>query len=198
MSTTVLRIDASARRSGSVTRELNDRVIARLSETGPISVTSRDLATPLPLLTEDWIAANFTDPAKRTDAQKDLLALSDELVSELKAADVVVIGLPIYNFGVPGTLKAWIDLVARARETFRYSETGPVGLLQGKRAIVTVASGGTEVGSSYDFATGYLKHVLGFIGITDVSVVSADQMMIDATVSRENAERQIEKLQLAA
>ena len=198
MSTNILRIDASARRTGSITRDLNDRVIDRLSSEGPVAVTTRDLAEPLPLLTEDWIGANFTDPAERSDAQKQTLALSDELVAELKAADVLVIGLPIYNFGVPGALKAWIDLVARARETFRYSEYGPVGLLDGKRAIVTVASGGTETGSSIDFATGYVKHVLSFIGITDVTFVSADQLMIDAEASRADAERQIDALQLAA
>lgn len=198
MSTNILRIDASARRSGSITRDLNDRVIERLSSEGPVSITTRDLTEPLPLLTEEWIGANFTDPAKRSEAQKQTLALSDKLVAELKAADVLLIGLPIYNFGVPGALKAWIDLVARARETFRYSEYGPVGLLEGKRAIVTVASGGTETGSSIDFATGYLRHVLNFIGITDVEFVSADQLMIDAEASRAEAERQIDALQLAA
>ncbi|MCG6884629.1 MAG: NAD(P)H-dependent oxidoreductase [Silicimonas sp.] len=198
MSTKILRIDASARRVGSITRDLNDRVIDRLSAESPVSVTTRDLANPLPLLTEDWIGANFTDPDERSDDQKATLALSDELVAELKAADVVLIGLPIYNFGVPGALKAWIDLIARARETFRYSEHGPVGLLEGKRAIVTVASGGTEVGSSIDFATDYLKHVLGFVGITDVALVTADQLMVDAGTSRAEAERQIETLQLAA
>ncbi len=198
MPTHILRIDASARRTGSVTRDLNDKIVDRFASTGETLVTSRDLAEPLPLLTEDWIAANFTDPAERTEAQKKILALSDTLVAELKAADVLLIGLPIYNFGVPGALKAWIDLVARARETFRYSETGPVGLLKGKRAIVTVASGGTEAGSTIDFATGYVKHVLGFIGITDVVFVSADRMMIDADASLATAMGQIDTLQLAA
>lgn len=198
MPTQILRIDASARRTGSVTRDLNDKIVDRFASTGETLVTSRDLAEPLPLLTEDWIAANFTDPAERTEAQKEILALSDSLVAELKAADVLLIGLPIYNFGVPGALKAWIDLVARARETFRYSETGPVGLLEGKRAIVTVASGGTEAGSTIDFATGYVKHVLGFIGITDVVFVSADRMMIDADASLATAMGQIDTLQLAA
>jgi len=198
MSTHILRIDASARRKGSITRDLNERIIDRYSAAGPTEVTTRDLANPLPLLSEDWIGANFTDPAERTEEQKQTLSLSDQLVAELKAADVILIGLPIYNFGVPGSLKAWIDLVARARETFRYSETGPVGLLEGKRAIVTVASGGTEFGSPIDFATGYLKHVLGFIGITDVVFVQADRMMVDADTSLATAMDQIKTLQLAA
>lgn len=197
MPTHILRIDASARRTGSVTRDLNDKIVDRFAASGEIKVTARDLADPLPLLTEEWIGANFTDPAERTDAQKATLALSDTLVAELKAADVLLIGLPIYNFGVPGALKAWIDLVARARETFRYSEAGPVGLLEGKRAIVTVASGGTEAGSTIDFATGYVKHVLGFIGITDVVFVNADRMMVDADASLATAMNQIDTLQLA-
>ena len=198
MTTSVLRIDASARRTGSVTRDLNDKIIDKLSNSDDVTVTTRDLADPLPLLTEEWIGANFTDPAERTEEQKETLALSDELVAELKAADILLIGLPIYNFGVPAALKAWVDLVARARETFRYSEYGPVGLLEGKRAIVTVASGGTEAGSSIDYATTYMKHVLSFIGITDVEFVSADQMMIDADASLAAAEEKIEQLDLAA
>ncbi len=198
MKTAILRIDASARRSGSVTRDLNDKLIETLSQAADVMVTHRDLATPLPLLTEEWISANFTDPSQRSADQKQVLAFSDELVGELKAADVLVIGLPIYNFGVPAAMKAWVDLVARARETFRYSEAGPVGLLEGKRAIVTVASGGTEAGSSIDYATTYMKHVLGFIGITDVEFVNADQMMIDADASLAAAERKIEALGIAA
>lgn len=198
MTTAVLRIDASARRTGSVTRDLNDRIIDKLTKAEDVTVKTRDLADPLPLLTEEWIAANFTDPAERTENQKETLALSDSLVAEVKAADILLIGLPIYNFGVPAALKAWVDLVARARETFRYSEYGPVGLLEGKRAIVTVASGGTEAGSSIDYATTYMKHVLSFIGITDVEFVTADQMMIDADASLAAAAEKIEQLDLAA
>ena len=198
MSTSILRIDASARRTGSVTRDLNDKIIDKLSKSDDVTVVTRDLADPLPLLTEEWIGANFTDPAERTEEQRQVLVLSDELVAEVKAADVLLIGLPIYNFGVPAALKAWVDLVARARETFRYSEYGPVGLLEGKRAIVTVASGGTEAGSSIDYATTYMKHVLSFIGITDVEFVSADQMMIDADASLAAANEKIEALDLAA
>lgn len=198
MATNILRIDASARRIGSITRDLNDKIIDRFKTAGETKIVSRDLADPLPLLAEEWLGANFTDPAERSQDQREVLALSDELVAELKAADIVLIGLPIYNFGVPGALKAWIDLVARARETFRYSEAGPVGLLEGKRAIVTVASGGTEAGSGIDFATPYLRHVLAFIGITDVVFVTADRMMIDADASLATAMDQIDTLKLAA
>lgn len=176
MAQNVLRIDSSARTAGSVTRDLNDRVVATLSETGPLAVTRRDLTTPPPQIDETWVGANFTPPEDRSEAQKTALALSDRLVAELRAADVILIGLPIYNFSLPASLKAWIDQVARVGETFRYTAEGPEGLLKGKRAIVTVASGGTPVGSDYDFATAYLTHVLGFIGITEVSFVTADDL----------------------
>ena len=90
----------------------------------------------------------------------------------------MVIGSPIYNFGVPAALKAWIDMIARARKTFHYTDNGPEGLLTGKKAYVLMASGGTEVGSEIDFASGYLRHVLGFIGIDDVTIIAADQQMM--------------------
>lgn len=180
VASTILQIDASARKSGSVTRELTDSVVTKLLEArSDAKVVKRDVLQGLPFLDEEWIGANFTDPADRTAGQRLKLAVSDTLVRELKDADTIVIGAPIYNFSVPAALKAWIDLVARARETFRYTENGPVGLLTGKRAIVAIASGGTKAESEIDFATNYLKHVLGFIGITDVQVIAADQLMVD-------------------
>jgi FMN-dependent NADH-azoreductase len=188
----VLRIDSSARRSGSISRDLADRIIERVAPGGP--VTARDLATGLPLIDEDWVAANFTPAADRSEAQSRTLSLSDTLVAELQAADTIVIGLPIYNFGVPAAFKAWVDLVARAGVTFRYSPEGPQGLLTGKRAIVAVASGGTEAGSEIDFATGFVRHVLGFIGITDVEFVTADRMMVDAEGTMQKAMAQVEAL----
>lgn len=177
----ILRIDASARHAGSTTRQLADKLVARLIEQGyGASVTVRDLAaTPPALLTEGWVGANFTDDSDRSADQKAALAASDELIAELEAADTIVIGVPVYNFAIPASLKAWVDLIARARKTFRYTETGPEGLLKGKRAFLVVASGGVPVGSDYDFATGYLRHVLGFVGITDVSIIAADQQMMD-------------------
>lgn len=172
--TKVLRIDASMRRDGSTTRALTDRTIARLEGA---EVTTRDLAEGLPLIDEAWIGANFTPEAERTDEQRQTLVLSDRLIAEIKAADVIVIGVPVYNFGVPAALKAWVDQIARARVTFRYTESGPVGLLEGKRAILVAASGGTEIDSAIDFATPYLRHVLGFVGIHDVTVISAGGQM---------------------
>ncbi|MEM9095084.1 MAG: NAD(P)H-dependent oxidoreductase [Pseudomonadota bacterium] len=194
--TAVLRIDASARHAGSVSRDLSDKIIARIEDA---DVTIRDLAaSALPQVDAAWIEANFTAESDRSAAQKATLAQSDALVAELKAADIVVIGLPIYNFGVPAALKAWIDLVARAGVTFAYSAEGPKGLLQGKRAIVAVASGGTEAGSEIDFATGYLRHFLGFLGITDVDFVAADRLMIDPEQTLTAAAAQVTALDFAA
>ncbi len=187
----VLRIDASARRDGSVSRQLTDQLVKRLA---PTKTITRDLAEGLPLLDETWIGANFTPADQRSPEQADKLALSDTLIAEIQAADTLVIGLPIYNFGVPAALKAWVDLVARAGVTFRYTETGPKGLLEGKRAIIVVASGGTEAGSAIDFATGYMRHVLGFIGISEVDFVTADRMMVDADAALATANSQLEAL----
>ena len=195
----ILRIDASARNAGSTTRQLADKLVARLVEQGyGASVTVRDLAaTPPALLTENWVGANFTDDDARSADQKATLAASDELIGELEAADTIVIGVPLYNFAIPAALKAWVDLIARARRTFRYTETGPEGLLKGKKAYLVVASGGVPVGSDYDFATGYLRHVLGFVGITDVTIIEAGQQMMDSEAVNRVAAA-IEELKQAA
>lgn len=173
---TILRIDASMRREGSVSRELADKVIERISDSDTRVITRDLLANPPTFIDESWIGANFTDPAERTDAQAQALAASDALIAEVRAADTLVIGVPLYNFSVPGALKTWIDMIARARETFRYTENGPVGLLEGKKAYLVVTSGGVPVGSDMDFATGYMRHVMGFIGITEVTVIEAGQL----------------------
>ncbi len=174
--THILRIDASARTHGSTTRELADQLEARLVEQGyGALVTRRDLGlNPPPLLNEAWVGANFTDAAERSDEQKALLAASEELIGEIEAADTIIITAPIYNFSIPASLKAWIDQVARARRTFRYTEAGPEGLLKGKRAYIVFASGGVPLGSEVDFASAYLSHILGFIGISDVEFIAAD------------------------
>lgn len=177
MARTLFHLNASARAEGSVTRDLCQRLVDRLSD-AETDILARDIGTaPLPLLSEAWVGANFTPDEARTPAQRETLALSDALIAELEAADTLVLGVPIYNFGVPAAFKAWIDLVARARKTFKYTETGPVGLLVGKTAYVIVASGGTAAGSEIDFATPYLRHVLGFLGIDDVTIIAADQLM---------------------
>ncbi len=177
MARNILHINASARRDGSITRSLSQAVIDAISSSDT-RVVARDIgAAPLPLLSEAWVGANFTPDEARTPEQRETLVLSDLLIAEIEAADTLVLGVPIYNFGVPAGFKAWIDLVARARKTFKYTDSGPVGLLEGKKAYVVIASGGTESGSEIDFATPYIRHVLGFLGIHDVSFVAADQLM---------------------
>jgi FMN-dependent NADH-azoreductase len=141
-----------------------------------IDVVHRDLADNVPFVDDAWIAANFTAEEARNAEQRDTLAYSDALISELRAADVIVMGVPVYNFSIPAVLKAWIDMIARARLTFRYTENGPVGLLQDKKAYIVVASGGVPVGSDYDFATPYLRHALAFVGITDIEFIAAEQL----------------------
>ncbi len=191
----ILRVDSSGRgagsNGGSVTRELADLLIQGLVDRQAVQLVTRDVAKGLPFVDADWIAANFTDPDQRDDAKRAALAESDVLVSEVMAADVLIIGVPLYNFGVPATLKAWIDQIARARLTFRYTEHGPEGLLTGKKAYLLVASGGTPVGGAIDFATPWLTHVLGFLGITDVEVIAAERQMIQGDAAREQAKARI-------
>ena len=181
--TNVLQVDASMRTEGSISRSLADKLITQLNAD---ALTRRDLANGTSIIDQEWINANFTDPADRTEQQKQTLLTSDDYVNELKAADVLVIATPIYNFHVPAALKAWVDLVARARETFRYTETGPVGLLKNKKAYIIVTSGGTALQSEYDFVTAWLTHILSFIGIDDVTYVDASALMMneDEAVSR--------------
>ena len=152
----------------------------------------------MPQLTQDWIDARSTPDADRSAAQHSVLALSDTLVGELVDAETIVIGLPVYNFSVPASLKAWIDLVARVGVTFRYTPNGPEGLLKGKRAIIAMASGGTAAGSDIDFASGYLRHVLGFIGITDVTLIAADALAKDAEGTLARAHQAIDGLAMQA
>ncbi|HSG58886.1 MAG TPA: NAD(P)H-dependent oxidoreductase [Woeseiaceae bacterium] len=173
----VLEISASGRRGDSVSRRLTRELIDSLeAREGDIELTRRDLSDGIALVDEAWINANFTADEDRNAQQREVLAASDALVEELRAADVVVIGSPIYNFGVPAALKAWVDMIARARLTFRYTPEGPRGLLDGKKAYVVIASGGVPVDSPVDFATPYLRQALRFVGITDVDVIAADQL----------------------
>lgn len=167
--TKILRIDSSARHEGSISRQLADRYMARLSG----DVTTRDLARGLPHLDATWTGATFTPPAARSEEQKAALALSDELLAEVHQADTIVISSPIYNFTIPSTLKTWLDHLARVGVSFIYTEEGPKGLLDDKHVVVLLASGGVPIGSPYDFATPYLKQMFGFLGITNVEFVGA-------------------------
>ncbi|XOV82365.1 MAG: FMN-dependent NADH-azoreductase [bacterium] len=190
--TQLLRVDASMRQVGSHSRTLTDKLVHKLVEKQSYSVITRDLAAGVPMVNEAWIAANFTAAEARSSEHKAALAASDALVAELRAAAVVVIGLPIYNFGVPAAFKAWIDMVTRAKETFEYTVTGPRGLLEGKSAYVVLTSGGTALGSAADFVSPWLKHVLAFIGIEDLQVIDASAVLFDEAGVLARAQAQID------
>ena len=175
---TILHITASIRSDESVSRGLSTRLVEHLAKRDQANVITRDLsANDLPFIDAERFAANLAPFAQRSEAQHDLAAIADQLIDELQQADQIVFGVPVYNFTMPATLKAWADLVARAGTTFRYTPNGPEGLLSGKKAYIAVASGGTEIGSEIDFLTPWLRFLLGFLGITDVEIVAADGIM---------------------
>jgi len=191
----ILKISSSGRIEGSSSRALSRDLISALKDrNGDIDVVDRDLATGVPVVDEAWIEANFTPEESRTEQHRKTLAYSDTLVAELQNADILVIGVSMYNFSITATLKAWIDMIARARLTFRYTENGPQGLLSGKKAYLVVATGGVPVGSPMDFATPYLRHALAFVGITDVEIVAADRLNSEAEESLNKAREQIANL----
>ncbi|MEO0542818.1 MAG: NAD(P)H-dependent oxidoreductase [Pseudomonadota bacterium] len=194
----ILSIQSSARNSGSHSRALSQKLIDQLTVGGDHNIAKRDLADHPSLLDENWLTANWTASGERSQAQNDVLAQSTTMIDEVKAADILVIGVPIYNFSIPGALKAWIDLIARAGETFKYSENGPKGLLEGKKAYLVVTSGGVPVDSPVDFATPYMRHVLGFIGIDDVEVIGADGLVMNEQESLAKANEKIAELATAA
>ena len=143
----------------------------------------------MPAIDTDWFKAVRLVPENPTAEQQALVATSDAYLREVQDADVLVIGLPIYNFTLTAQLKNWLDQIARAGLSFRYTEAGPEGLLKGKRAIFAYTAAGTPFGSDLDFASGYLRHMLGFLGITDVEFVAADGLAFDreAGLARANA-----------
>jgi FMN-dependent NADH-azoreductase len=175
----ILHITASIRSDAdSISRGLGQQIVDGLAAKSGASVTTRDLAAnDLPFVSAERFSANLTPAAERSPEQAELAAIADTLIAELQAADAIVIASPIYNFGPPASLKAWADLVARAGTTFRYTATGPEGLLTGKTAYIAIASGGTPVGSDIDFMSRWLTFFLGFLGITDVQIVAADGIM---------------------
>jgi len=190
----ILRLDASANPADSNSRKLGDHLLQRLQQEGhSIEVRVRDLNQDLSFIDDHWIAANFTAVEDRDCGQSARLAFSDQLIDELRWADHIVLTTPMYNFGVPATLKAWIDLVCRAGVTFRYSSTGPVGLLEGKSVDIIITTGGVPLESPVDFVSGYLRQVFGFIGIEDASIIGADQMNVDTEASFTRAISEIEQ-----
>lgn len=178
---TLLQINTSLfSNSGQSTRLAEQFVAGRRAVDPDLDVVVRDLARePVPHLTAERFQAFLAQPEARTLAQKTIVAESDALIDELKIADVIVIGLPMYNFGVPSQLKAYFDHVARAGVTFRYTEKGPLGLLTGKKAYVFATRGGLYAGTPRDSETSYVRQFLAFLGITDVEFVYAEGLAIN-------------------
>lgn len=175
----LLHLDSSILAGNSVSRQLTAALVDNVRRQHPaIEVSYRDLAgTSIAHLSGEIIGANFTPEADWNATQRSEKALSEELIAEFLAADVIVIGAPMYNFSIPSQLKAWIDRVAVAGRTFKYGENGPVGLAGGKKVLIASSRGGvysTEQGRLMDFQEDYLKTVLGFLGITDIEFVRAE------------------------
>ena len=172
----ILQINSSARSTGSESTRLADSIVAKLTAANPAaSVERRDLAAnPHPVIDEPTLQALFTPADQRTPEQAARVALDDALIAQVQAADVIVIGAPMYNFGITVQLKSWFDAIARAGVTFKYGPTGPVGLLTGKKVYVAVSRGGLHRDAPTDTQLPHVKMFLNFVGLTDVQVVYSE------------------------
>ena len=190
----IYQIDSSARKKGSTSRELAKKLLEKIKKSED-EVIYRDLDDEM-LFVAGLTESGMSIPEnERTDQHKKMFELSDKLVKELKESDIIIISTPIYNFGPPATLKAWSDLAARVKSTFKYSEDGKqIGLLESKKVYLVITSGGTRIGSKEDYLSPWLKHVLNFFGIKNIQTISADQMSIDYEGSIKKAEEQISKI----
>lgn len=177
---TLLQIQSSLLAGDGQSSRLAERFVAEFRRNNPAAeVIVRDVGRdPVPHLTAERFQAFLAKPEVRTAEQQAVAAFSDALIDELRRADVIVLGLPMYNFGVPSTLKAYFDHVARAGATFRYTEKGPEGLLKGKKAYVFATRGGRYAGTPLDTQTGYVRDFLRFIGIDDVEFVYAEGLAL--------------------
>ena len=172
----ILQINASARREGANSTRLANAIVDRLKAANSnAQVTLRDLAvTSHPMLDEAALGALFTPADQRTPEQAARVALDDALIAEIQAHDAIVLGVPMYNLGIPAQLKNWIDAIARAGVTFRYTAAGPEGLLKGKTVYLALARGGLYRDTDKDAQVPYLKNVLGFLGMTDLRLIYAE------------------------
>lgn len=194
----ILQVNSSARREGSQSTRLANEIVRRLRDANPdATVTVRDLTTnPHPVLDEVALGALFTPATQRSTEQQARVGLDDALIAEVQAADVVVLGVPMYNFGVSAQLKNWIDAIVRAGVTFRYTEQGPQGLLAGKKVYVALARGGKYRNTPADTQVPYLSTVLGFVGLNDIRFVFAEGLAMGPEAERaamESAYREIEE-----
>ena len=184
---TLLKLNSSLYSDRGQSSRLADEFVAAALERHPQAhVIVRDLARkPVPHLTAERFDAFNTKPGSRTPEQQAVVDYSDALIDELKRADTIVLGLPMYNFGVPSTLKAYFEHIARAGVTFRYTEKGSIGLLTGKKAYVFAARGGKYLGTPLDTQTAYVRQFLAFLGITDVEFVYAEGLAMGEPIRKE-------------
>ena len=201
----ILQIHSSARAEGShstrLVRQIVERLQASLPDPAQAAITVRDLGrTPHPELNEATLQALFTPPEQRTPAQAERVSLDDGLIAELQSADVVVLGVPMYNFGVPAPLKNWIDAISRAKVTFQYTASGPEGLLKGKKVYIVLTRGGQYRNSPSDTQVPYLRTVLSFLGMTDIQFIYAEGLALGADAERQSlasARREIDAVVMA-
>ena len=190
----IYQIDSSARKEGSTSRALAKKLLEKIKKPED-EVIYRDLNEEMVFVTGLTESGMNIDEKDQNENHKKMFELSNQLVSELKESDIIIISAPIYNYGPPATLKAWSDLAARVGETFRFKPNGRrEGLLKNKKAYLVITSGGTKLNSSEDFLTPWLKFILNFFGIEKVDIISADQMALDYEKSIKEAEAQIENL----
>jgi FMN-dependent NADH-azoreductase len=193
----ILRLDSSARYADSVSRHLTDHMVARLLREYPkANVTTRDLAVGLPLPTEAFVDGSLYSMQNPTPAMQAAMPLSNELVAELVAADVVVLGLPVYNWTVPSTFKTYVDQVNRVGVTFRYVDGVRHGLLQTRSVYIVFTSAATTIGSDNDFATPYARFLWQALGIQHVEFIDASGLLFNAEENTRKAEAQIDQLVL--
>ena len=196
---TLLQIRSSIFSDGGQSSQLANRYVENWKKANPgAKVIVRDLALePVPHLDGARFGAFLAKPDARTPAQAEVIGYSDALIQELKDADVVVLGLPMYNFGIPSTLKAYFDHIARAGATFKYTEKGPVGLLIGKQVFVFAARGGLYAGTPRDTQTSYVREFLGFLGMTNIQFVYAEGLAISPQSKEQSvasAQAQVDRL----
>ncbi|MBM7067008.1 FMN-dependent NADH-azoreductase [Actibacterium sp. 188UL27-1] len=192
----ILHVNSSARMTGSASRLGGDMVVEHLrARYSNVVVVEREAVAQAAFLSEEWIGASFTHIDDRSAEQDEILATSNALAQEVLNADILVLGVAMYNFGLSSAMKAWIDHVARPGITFRPDpEHTYVGLATGKKAYIVLASGETSAGSEMDFATPYLKHVLEFLGIRDVQVIGADLTVTSPGTLEDRIKAQVAQL----
>jgi FMN-dependent NADH-azoreductase len=194
---TLLIINSSPRQA-SVSRRLTSHVAEQWKQRHPEArVIERDLTAEMPeFVSDNWIQASYTPEAQRTPEQRKALAESDTLIGELMAADLIVIGAPMHNFSISAPLKAWIDQIVRAGKTFSYGESGPKGLIPSEKRVLVIVSRGGAYGedSPADFQVPYLRHMLRFVGLNNLTVIDADQQAFGAEAAQNSVGKAIQKL----